>query len=209
VKQEGEQKAAIAGQATEAEAQKDGNDLVKVGYAYVSLGEVDKGIELIEKGIAKGGLKRPEDAKLRLGMAQLQSAQVQGQGHADAAQRDRQRWRGRHRSPVGGGRERRLMHWLQDLGDGVHADRHRLPPRPLRRRLPAGARRPRGLHRHRHQLRAAAPAGRAGRRGPGARRRRLGHSHPRAPGPRRRRGRADARTAARHGCWCTRAASAT
>jgi hypothetical protein len=45
-----------------------------VGYAYVSLGEVDKGIALIEKGIAKGGLKRPEDAKLRLGMAQLQSA---------------------------------------------------------------------------------------------------------------------------------------
>jgi hypothetical protein len=42
----------------------------------VSLGEVDKGIELIEKGIAKGGLKRPEDAKLRLGMAQLQSPKL-------------------------------------------------------------------------------------------------------------------------------------
>jgi hypothetical protein len=76
VKQEGELKASIATQATEAAAQKDGNDLVKVGYAYVSLGDVDKGIELIEKGIAKGGLKRPEDAKLRLGMAQLQSAKL-------------------------------------------------------------------------------------------------------------------------------------
>lgn len=73
VKQETELKAAIAGQAAEAEAQKDGNDLVKVGYAYVSLGDVDRGIALIEKGIAKGGLKRPEDAKLRLGMAQQQS----------------------------------------------------------------------------------------------------------------------------------------
>ncbi|MBL8334268.1 MAG: hypothetical protein JNM08_14250 [Rubrivivax sp.] len=77
-KQEAEQKAAIAGQITEAEAQKDGNDLVKVGYAVVSLGEVDKGIALIEKGIAKGSLKRPEDAKLRLGMAQLQSAKAKG-----------------------------------------------------------------------------------------------------------------------------------
>jgi hypothetical protein len=76
VKQEGELKAAIAGQATEAAAGKDGNDLVKVGFAYVSLGEVDKGIDLIEKGIAKGGLKRADDAKLRLGMAQLQSAKL-------------------------------------------------------------------------------------------------------------------------------------
>lgn len=74
IKQEGEQKAAIAGQASEAANEKAGDDLVKVGYAYVTLGEVDKGIELIEKGIAKGGLKRAEDAKLRLGMAQQLSA---------------------------------------------------------------------------------------------------------------------------------------
>ena len=80
-KQEGELKAAIAGQASEAANQKDGNDLVKVGYAYVSLGEVDKGIELIEKGIAKGGLKRPEDAKLRLGMAQLQAPKLKAKAN--------------------------------------------------------------------------------------------------------------------------------
>ena len=67
-----ESKASIAGQATEAAAQKTGDDLVRVGYAHVTLGDVDKGIGLIEQGIAKGGLKRPEDAKLRLGMAQLQ-----------------------------------------------------------------------------------------------------------------------------------------
>ena len=73
VKQEGEAKATLANMASEAEAFKEGDGLVKVGYAYVSLGEVDKGIDLIQKGIAKGGLKRPEDAKLRLGMAQLQS----------------------------------------------------------------------------------------------------------------------------------------
>ena len=55
---------------------KDGNALVQVGYVYVTMGEADKGIALIEQGIAKGGLKRPEDAKLRLGMAQLQSAKA-------------------------------------------------------------------------------------------------------------------------------------
>ena len=43
---------------------------------YVTMGEVDKGIALIEQGIAKGGLKRPDDAKLRLGMAQLQSGKA-------------------------------------------------------------------------------------------------------------------------------------
>jgi hypothetical protein len=66
-------RAALATQATEAESFKEGDALVKVGYAYVSLGEVDKGIDLIQKGITKGHLKRPDDAKLRLGMAQLQS----------------------------------------------------------------------------------------------------------------------------------------
>ncbi|MEI8264624.1 MAG: hypothetical protein WCI59_02640 [Betaproteobacteria bacterium] len=71
VKKTEEAKAGIAAQATEAAAQKSGDDLVRVGYAYVTLGSADKGIGLIEQGIAKGGLKRAEDAKLRLGMAQL------------------------------------------------------------------------------------------------------------------------------------------
>ena len=57
---------------------KEGDALVKVGYAYVSLGDVDKGIALIEQGIAKGGLKRPDEARLRLGTAQLQSATAKG-----------------------------------------------------------------------------------------------------------------------------------
>ncbi|MDC8757417.1 tetratricopeptide repeat protein [Janthinobacterium fluminis] len=46
---------------------KDGTGLVNLGYAYVTMDQFDKGIELIQKGIAKGGLKRPDDAKLRLG----------------------------------------------------------------------------------------------------------------------------------------------
>ena len=48
---------------------KTGTPLVNLGYAYVTLGQFDKGIDLISKGIAKGGLKNPEDAKLRLGVA--------------------------------------------------------------------------------------------------------------------------------------------
>lgn len=79
VKKTEEAKASIAAQATEAAAQKSGDDLVRVGYAYVSLGEADKGIAMIEQGIAKGGLKRPEDAKLRLGMAQLSRNKAKAQ----------------------------------------------------------------------------------------------------------------------------------
>ncbi len=79
-KEQGEAKAKLAGQATEAEGFKEGDGLVKVGTAYVALGEADKGIELIQKGIAKGNLKRPEDAKLRLGLAQLQSPKTKAAG---------------------------------------------------------------------------------------------------------------------------------
>lgn len=78
VKKAAEQKAAIDGQATEAAAQKSGDDLVKVGYAYASMGQADKGIALIEEGIAKGGLRNAEDAKLRLGLAQLGRDRAKG-----------------------------------------------------------------------------------------------------------------------------------
>ncbi|MGE5096574.1 MAG: tetratricopeptide repeat protein [Betaproteobacteria bacterium] len=60
-----------AQQEKDALAAKDGNDLVKVGLNYVYEGKADKGLPLIQQGIRKGGLKRPEDAKLRLGEAQL------------------------------------------------------------------------------------------------------------------------------------------
>jgi len=73
IKQEAAGKTDIARQEQEALAAKDGNDLVHVGYAYVTMGQADKGIALIQQGIAKGGLKRPEDAKLHLGLAMLAS----------------------------------------------------------------------------------------------------------------------------------------
>ena len=81
-KQEAEAKASIEQRATAAAANKDGNDLVQIGYAYATMGQADKGATLIEQGIATGGLKRPEDAKLRLGLALLQG----GKNKAKAVQ---------------------------------------------------------------------------------------------------------------------------
>lgn len=75
-KQLAESSAGIGARAAEAASAKDGNALVQAGLVYVSMGQADKGIALIEQGIAKGGLKRPEDARLRLGQAQQQSAQA-------------------------------------------------------------------------------------------------------------------------------------
>lgn len=55
----------------EAQAAKDGNQLVTVGLNYIYEGKPDKGVPLVQQGIKKGGLKRPEDAKLRLGEAEI------------------------------------------------------------------------------------------------------------------------------------------
>jgi tetratricopeptide (TPR) repeat protein len=57
-----------SGEASAAKA-KDGAGLVNLGYAYVTMDQFDKGIPLMEQGIAKGIAKRPDDYKLRLGMA--------------------------------------------------------------------------------------------------------------------------------------------
>ncbi len=79
-KEEAEVRGKLEGQATEAAGFKEGDSLVKVGVSYVSLGELDKGLGLIQRGISKGQLKRPEDAKLRLGLAQLQSPKTKSAG---------------------------------------------------------------------------------------------------------------------------------
>jgi hypothetical protein len=57
-----------SGEAGAAKA-KDGAGLLNLGYAYVTMDQFDKGIPLMEQGIAKGIAKRPDDYKLRLGMA--------------------------------------------------------------------------------------------------------------------------------------------
>jgi hypothetical protein len=65
--------ASLARRTADAKAAKTGDDLVEIGTEYASMGKSDEGIALIQQGIAKDSLKRPEDAKLRLGVAMLQS----------------------------------------------------------------------------------------------------------------------------------------
>jgi len=56
-------------------ASKEGTTLVNVGFAYVMMGQYDTGIPLMEQGIAKGGLRQPDDAKLHLAIAYLAAGQ--------------------------------------------------------------------------------------------------------------------------------------
>jgi len=76
-----DQTASLAKRTADAKTAKTGDDLVAIGAEYASMGKYDEGIALIQEGIAKDSLKHPEDAKLRLGIAQLQS----GKGKAVAA----------------------------------------------------------------------------------------------------------------------------
>jgi tetratricopeptide (TPR) repeat protein len=63
-----------SGEASAAKA-KNGAGLVNLGWAYVTMDQFDKGIGFIEQGIAKGGLKSADEAKLRLGMAYARAGQ--------------------------------------------------------------------------------------------------------------------------------------
>lgn len=47
----------------------DGLALLNLGFNLVAMQQFDKGLELMEKGVAKGLAKHPEDARLRLGIA--------------------------------------------------------------------------------------------------------------------------------------------
>ena len=72
--------AALPKEEAVAAGEKDGSDLVRDGITEASLGNADKGIGLIKDGIAKGGLRFPDQAKLDLGYAQLKAGKK-----ADAA----------------------------------------------------------------------------------------------------------------------------
>ncbi|HVN35555.1 MAG TPA: hypothetical protein VMU96_09915 [Casimicrobiaceae bacterium] len=58
-----------------AAAAKDGSGLLSVGYAMVWAGHFDKGLALMEEGIQKGGVGRPDEAKLHLAIAYLAAGQ--------------------------------------------------------------------------------------------------------------------------------------
>lgn len=87
VKQDTEAHANLEKDIAAATAAKDGNALVQVGSVMAGMGQADKGASLIQEGITKGGLKRPEDAKLRLGLALAQSGKkAKGQQTLRSAQ---------------------------------------------------------------------------------------------------------------------------
>ncbi|MBC7624389.1 MAG: hypothetical protein H7232_13480 [Aeromicrobium sp.] len=53
----------------EAAKSKEGPGLFNAGLNYVYNGESDKGLVMMEQGISRTGIRRPEDARLRLGIA--------------------------------------------------------------------------------------------------------------------------------------------
>ncbi|NDY92421.1 hypothetical protein [Ideonella livida] len=60
---------------------KDPNALLQAGMVLTSVGQADRGQALIEQALAKpAALKRPEDAKLRLGLALVQGGKTKARG---------------------------------------------------------------------------------------------------------------------------------
>lgn len=88
-----EDKALLAEGERQAARAANGDALVATGFNLVMYGDYAKGLELMNQGIAKGGLARPEDAKLRLGYAygvagrfdEAQKALAQVRGNDGAA----------------------------------------------------------------------------------------------------------------------------
>lgn len=73
LKQLAEDKKTLPQSETEVATARDGIGLVNVGYTYATAGDTDKGIKLMEQGIEKGRLKRPDDALLHLGQVYLKA----------------------------------------------------------------------------------------------------------------------------------------
>ena len=59
----------MARSSVEAAKSKEGPGLFNAGLNYVYNGESDKGLVMMEQGISRTGIRRPEDARLRLGIA--------------------------------------------------------------------------------------------------------------------------------------------
>ena len=63
----------LAELAQEAETAATGLQWVRLGEAYASYGRYDEATSALQKGIGKGGLKYPDDARLHLGIAYLEA----------------------------------------------------------------------------------------------------------------------------------------
>jgi hypothetical protein len=66
-----EDQQARANNEKQALAEKDGSGLVNLGFNQVFGAQAAQGLALMQQGIAKGNLKRPDDARLHLAIAQL------------------------------------------------------------------------------------------------------------------------------------------
>ncbi|MEO7150491.1 MAG: hypothetical protein ABIX46_02095 [Burkholderiaceae bacterium] len=71
-----DEKKTLAADEAQARAAKDGNALVTVGMNQVFNGQGAQGLQTLQQGIAKGGLKRAEDAKLHLAVAQSAAGDI-------------------------------------------------------------------------------------------------------------------------------------
>ncbi len=71
------QKTVAAGstEETQAKANKDGTELVNLGYNVFTAGQAARGIQMMQDGIAKGNLRRLDDAQIKLGTALIMSGQ--------------------------------------------------------------------------------------------------------------------------------------
>jgi len=64
-------KSQLASLESQTAAAKTGNPDVKLGIAYLTYDMYDKAVAAIQRGIAKGSLKNPDEAQIMLGVAQL------------------------------------------------------------------------------------------------------------------------------------------
>lgn len=76
VKRAAEAQAALGVREAEAQAGKEGDSLVMLGLNQVFAGQRDKGLALIQSGLKKSRLRRADDARLHLGVAQLQAGEA-------------------------------------------------------------------------------------------------------------------------------------
>lgn len=70
-----EDKATLAVGEQAAQKQASGDALVATGFNLVTYGQAEHGLKLMQDGIAKGGLKKPDDAQLHLAYAQILAGQ--------------------------------------------------------------------------------------------------------------------------------------
>ena len=70
IKSAAQDKTQFAANEASAKSAKDGEALINLGMSVSQEGQAEKGLALVEQGIAKGNLKRPEEGKLHLGIAQ-------------------------------------------------------------------------------------------------------------------------------------------